>query len=368
MKFICTQDNLAQGLSRVVPIAGRNKQLPILDHVLLQLREGVLHLTCTDLELGVHTIVPGKLEKDGSCAVSARKMLDYVQQLPNTNPINLELKGSQLHLKTKSFQAQFPVVGDEDFPLLPQLDSKKMIKLDGQVFCRGLTKTLFSAAKDDTRPEIHSVFIHGSKDKITLATTDSFRLVEQVIPLDVQIEDFVLLLPLTTAHEVVRLFSGSNNLELTLFENHLLFNNDTIELSSRLVDGKYPDYRQIVPTKFATTGVVPKDELARALKTLLVFLPRDSRRVQLAVKPSKEGLELSVTGENGTGSVEVGFEGSGGDLNILFNIQYLLEGLQYFSGDQVIMKCVGENEPVVLIPESKEKDAYLYIIMPIQAS
>ena len=155
MKFICTKENLINGLSKVVPIAGRNVQLPILQNTLLKLQDGVLHLTCTDLELGIHTTVPGKVDSDGSCTVIARRFMDYTQQLPSDNPITIELKNNNLKIKTSGFQAQFPTTPDDEFPLLPPPPKKNIITVNGIDFCQALNRTIFSAAKDNTRPEIN---------------------------------------------------------------------------------------------------------------------------------------------------------------------------------------------------------------------
>lgn len=366
MKFICTKDNLLTGLSRVTPVAGRNTQLPILQNVLLQLKEGVLHLTCTDLEIGIHTTVPGKVVEEGACTVVARKFMEYIQHLPTTDPVEIALKKDTLSVKTTGFSAQFPITTDDDFPLLPQISSKKEIKIKAATLCQGLTRTLFAAARDSTRPEIHSVYFLGSDQTLRLAATDSFRLAEEVIPLEDMSGDFSFLLPLSTAQEMVRLFSDADELVLLPHENHIAIHTNGLELSSRLIDGKYPDYQQIIPTTFKTSGQLNREEFIRALKTLMVFLPRDSRRVQLKVKPSTNTLQLSVAGSaTGAGDVMLDFEGEGDDLEVLFNIQYLLEGVLYLPTPECQIRFVGSADPAVFSPE-KKNGTYQYVVMPIQ--
>lgn len=365
MKFICTQENLARGLGRVVPIAGRNRQLPILSHILLEVKEGVLHLTSTDLELGVHAIVLGKVEKEGTCAVSARKLMDYIQQLPASSPVYIEQKETTLVVKTKGFQAQFPTINAEEYPILPKPEGGIEADLSGGVFCRGLTQSLFAAARDETRPEIHSVYVNAVDDKITIAATDSFRLIEVKVPIEDKISEFVILLPLATAQEVVRLFNEQERVKIISSDSHILITSDGLELFSRLVDGKYPDYRQIIPDKFTTTGIVRRDEFIRALKTLTVFLPRDSRRVKVKVSPSNGSMVLNVGGgDSGEGCVELDFEGQGEDLEVMFNIQYLLEGSGSLIGDGIKIKFVGMTDATVFTLENNED--VIYVVMPIQ--
>lgn len=366
MKFICTKENLLTGLARVTPVAGRNTQLPILHNVLLQLKEGVLHVTCTDLEIGIHTTIPGKVEVEGACTVVARKFMDYIQNLPITDPIEMTLKKNTIHITTTGFAAQFPTTTADDFPLLPKISLTQEIKLKAQTLCQGLTRTLFAAARDNTRPEIHSVFVTGSERTVRLAATDSFRLAEEVITLEEVTTPFSFLLPLNAAQEIVRLFSDQSELLLLPHENHLAVHSEALELSSRLVDGKYPDYQQIIPTTFITSGQLNREALVRALKTLTVFLPRDSRRVQLKISPRAGTMQLAVAGgETGAGTVILDFAGEGEDLEVLFNIQYLLEGVQYLPTTECHVQFVGSTDPAVFRPNHNSRQ-YQYVVMPIQ--
>ncbi len=368
MKFICTQENLVKGLSRVVPIAGRNTQLPILEHVLISLNAGVMHLTSTDLELGVKATVLGKVEKEGVCTTLARPLLEYVQQLPGAHPLTLTVSAGSLRITTEGFSARFPVGADEDFPLLPSLSREEALVLPAPAFCQILSKTIFAAARDDTRPEIHSVFVAGSENEVVVAATDSFRLAESRLALPQGGgEVFSFLLPLSSAQEIVRLFSDHEEIALHRQENHLLLVADSLELSSRLVDGKYPDYQQIIPHSFAIEGVCDRDALVRALKTLLVFLPRDSRRVRLAVRPGDDQLRLETGGAaRGEGEVVVEFNGSGDSVEVLFNIQYLLEGLQYIRSSEVQLRLTSESSPTMFAAPGAHD--FLYVVMPIQAT
>lgn len=367
MEFTCTQENLITGLARAVPIAGRNTQLPVLTHVLLQLREGVLHVTATDLELGVHTTIPGKVATEGECAVPARNLLEYVQQLPVTHPVTLKLRDNTLHITTKGFKAQFPTASPDDFPLLPTTPKGDQVQFPAKQLCQALSRTLFTAARDDTRPEIRSVYIQVESKEVIVAATDSFRLAEERVAHTSDSESFTLLLPLPTAQEFVRLFSDSDEVVVAPHESHVTFTAPEIDLSSRLVDGSYPDYQQIIPQSFTTTGVVKREELQRALKTLTVFLPRDSRRVALSVAPDQGKITLTTGGgDAGEGRVELAFDGEGASLNTLFNIQYLLEGLQYIKDEQIQCRFVGSTDPAVMRAEGD--DSYTYVVMPIQAT
>jgi DNA polymerase-3 subunit beta len=366
MKFICTQENLVRGLAHVSPIAGRNSQLPVLQHVLCQVKEGVLHLTATDLEIGVHTVVAGKVEATGSCTVTARKVLEFVQQLPGTHPLYVEKVGNNLVLTTEGFRAQFPTGEAEEFPLLPTTPQGLAVTVPAPLLCDALTHTLFAAAREETRPEIRSVFIKGEGQELRLAATDSFRLSEEILQLEQAVADFSVLVPLPTAQEIVRLFSDSSILTMLPHENYLAFHAEGLEVSSRLVEGTYPDYRPIIPTTHQLQGQVEREALIRALKTVAVFLPRDMRRVQVTFAPEDENLLVRVTsGEAGEGEVVVPFTGEGTALQVLFNIHYVLEGLQHLDTTHCQLQLGGTTDPAVFRPVGSERQ-YVYVVMPIQ--
>ena len=367
MYFICTQENLLKGVSTVSSLAGRNVQLPVLQNVLLEVKEGVLHLTCTDLEVGAHAVVAGKMEEAGGCTVMARQLLEFIQQLPVSNPIKIKKEKNSLIITTKGFQATFPTSKADDFPLLPKSIGDSKVLLDGRLFCQALTQTIFAAARDDSRPEIHSVYVKGEKGELRVAATDSFRLAERVIKLDDIKVNFHILLPVSAAQEIIRLFGSCEQLELTIQENYIVFNGEGVYLSSRLIDSKYPDYNQIIPRSFITQGVVKRDDFLRALKVLNVFLLKESRRVSLFVQPTKEILELKIEGgESGRGEVVVPFKGKGEDVKVLFNINYLIDGVQRGSGERCELGFSGENDPIMFSPHDSTVH-HKYLIMPIQA-
>lgn len=366
MEFTCTQENLAQGVGQVVPVTGRNSQLPILQHALLEVRGGVLHLTGTDLEVGVHAIVGGKATKEGSCVVPARQLHEYVQQLPGDHPVELRQKGKAVTVTTPGFRAAFRVAEVEDFPLLPAIDGEEGAQLNAQLLCQGIGDVLFAAAREESRPEIHSVFIWREKNELTLAATDSFRLAERIVPVEEGGESFSLLLPVPTAQEVVRLFAVQEAVRFTPRENLILLRGEGVELSSRLIDATYPDYQQIIPRRWQTKITVEREKFVRALKTLLVFLPRDSRRVRLVYEEGQQSLQLGVVGgETGEGEVTLPSEGEGGRQELLLNIQYVLDGVQHIPGKTCEIAFQGAEAPVVFRPEGVR--GYVYVVMPIQA-
>lgn len=366
MKFTCTQENLLRGVSQVTPIAGRNSQLPILQNILLVAQNNSLSLTTTDLEIGVKTIVGGKVEEEGGCALPAKRFLEYVQQLPKNNPVVIERKDNKIFVSTKGFRAQFLSADPEEYPLLPENVRGETIIVPSDGFCGAIGQTIFSATREETRPEIRSVYITWREGKLYVAATDSFRLAEYVLQLASGVE-FSFILPLASAQEVVRLFSGAGDIQVVLHDNYVLFSGGGVEFTSRLVDGQYPKYEDIIPTTHTTHITVQRSEFLRALKTLSVFLPKESRRVSLAIRPEQGQLIARVAGgETGEGEVILDIEGDGEDIDVLINIQYLLDGITHLSGDVCQGFLSGVSDPVVFRRHG-ESDVYTYVVMPIQA-
>lgn len=366
MKFTCTQENLLRGVSQVAPIAGRNSQLPILQNILLVAQNNTLSLTATDLEIGVRTVVGGKVEKDGSCALPARKLFEYIQQLPKKNPVVLEKKDSGVIISTKGFRAQFLSADPDEYPLLPENTKGDTIVVSGSDFSNALGHTIFSATREETRPEIRSVYVMWQGERLHVAATDSFRLAEYVLERVLGVE-FSLILPLSSAQEVVRLFGGVEDVQIVLHDNYVSFSGGGMEFTSRLVEGQYPKYGDIIPTTHATSIIVQRDEFLRALKTLSVFLPKESRRVSLSIQPQDGKMTARVAGgDAGEGEVVLDIGGEGDDIDVLINIQYLLEGVGHLSGDTCEGFLSGSSDPIVF-RQRGENSVYTYVVMPIQA-
>lgn len=366
MKFTCTQENLLRGVSNTAPIAGKNSQLPILQHILLRVEQNTLILTTTDLEVGVRTIIGGKMDAEGSCVLPAKRFFEYVQQLPSGNPITLERKGDLVHVSTKGFRAQFSSSDPEEYPLLPEAGGDQLVTLSGDDLCGGLSRVLFSAAREETRPEIRSVFLVWREKKLRIAATDSFRLAEYVVESDFQ-GDVSAILPLSSAQEVTRLFTGQSQVRVAIHDNYISFSADGVELTSRIVDGEYPRYEDIIPTTHTSEVRVGRSELSRALKTVSVFLPKESRRVSVVIKFDEQELVTKVAGgELGEGEVKLPISGEGEDISVLVNIQYIIDGISHITSSECVLFFSGQYDPLVFRQQDKGS-VYTYVVMPIQA-
>ncbi|HEX9664359.1 MAG TPA: DNA polymerase III subunit beta [Patescibacteria group bacterium] len=366
MKFTSTQENLNQGLMIVSHIAAKTTSLPILNNVLIKAGGGVIQLETTNLELGVTCQVRGKVEAEGSFTVGAKLFADYVNLLPREN-VNIELNDQTLKVSCKNYQTKINGAPAEDFPLIPQLEKKEPAKLKIADFKKALSQVVFAAALDETRPEINGVFLNFKGNKLTLAATDSYRLAEKVLNLDQGLAgDKNLIVPLRTFQELQRILTDGlegDTIEIYLGDNQILFLFNGVELISRLVEGKYPDYKQIIPTDFKTTAVASVSELAKVIKTASLFCRTGINDINLKVIPNKVTVS-SANSQLGENRTEIETETSGDDNEIVFNFRYLLDGLNNIDTNEVELKIIDPNSPGLL--KSREGQDYVYIVMPIK--
>ena len=325
MKIICLQENLIKGLHAVSHLAGKNANLPILNNVLITAEKGEVTLTTTNLEIGISCRVRAKVEVEGKCTVQARLLTDFVNLLPRDN-IVLELEEDKLKIECANDKTSINTLSSEDFPLLPGVDKKNEYILKTNVLRSALSKTVFAVALDSTRPEISGTFLNIEGQKVVLVGTDSYRLAEKHINLDESIGDSKIIIPIETVQEMIRIVSDTSeeNVKLYVDENQILFAADGIELVSRLTEGSYPDYKQIIPTESKTTIEVGVSELTQAIKRTSLFCKPGINDVKLSFVPDKNEIVLMSTsnqlGENIT-TVQAKIEGI--ENEITFNYRYL---------------------------------------------
>ena len=370
MKFTCTQENLYRGLSVVNHLAGKNTTLPILNNVLLKAEDGSLELSTTNLEVGIKCLVRGKIEQPGAFTVQARLLTDYVNLLPK-QPVDLELKDQEVHVSCQSFETKVKGVPADDFPLIAAVSQDQGVSIDIADFKEALGQVLFAVALDETRPEINGVLFQLQKNKLVLAATDSFRLAERVIDLgkDSAKAEAKFIVPFRTMQELNRVLGESQDekqIAISWSDNQVMFSFAGIELVSRLIEGQYPDYQQIIPTHFKTEMMLDTKEFVQLVKSAALFCRAGINDVHFMVNAGKKTVEVkaanSQLGENkGAMKAEV----SGEDNEIVFNYRYVLDGLSAMEGSQVQLKLIDKHNPGLFLPTGK--GGYTYIVMPIKS-
>ncbi|KKP91849.1 MAG: polymerase III subunit beta protein [Parcubacteria group bacterium GW2011_GWA2_36_10] len=283
MKLTCTQENLNKGLSLVSHIANKNNNLPILNNVLLKADKNGLLLVTTDLEIGIKAFVRGKVDEEGEFTVGAKLLNDFVSLVPKEN-IDLELKENTLKIKSKNQKTNIKGLEAEDFPLIPEIEKENEVELNMNDFKTALSQLVFSASLDSSRLEINAVFFNFLKNELVLAATDSYRLAEKKLVINSG-QEKELIVPLKTIQELLRILNDQNNQALKIYfnENQIMFVFDGVELISRVVSGKYPDYQQIIPKSFNTEAKFAVNQLVPAIKSAALFCKPGINDVRLSI-------------------------------------------------------------------------------------
>lgn len=393
MKITCTQENLNQGLSIVSHLASKNINLPVLSNILLKAEGGSLKLSATNLEIGITCDVRGKIEEEGSFTVDSKLLSDYVNLLPNER-IDVELKDQNLELKCKNSETKIKGLEASEFPLIPQIDKKNPFLCNCQEFKRAVQQTIFAVSLNESRPEISGVLLSFNSiepNKLVLAATDSYRLAEKRINLKKGSEEkFDIIVPARTLQEILRTLSAfkdtinvPEDIEIYISENQILFVYDQVELISRLVEGQYPDYKQIIPQEFKTQAVLSVEELVKAVKTTSLFSKSGIYDINLKFTPNSQAGESGTFGQLvvSASNTQAGENVSKLDANIkgqedgiVVNYRYLLDGLTNMDSENILVEIIDSNSPCLLKPveaskegeEFETKSDYFYVIMPIK--
>lgn len=378
MKISCTQENLNQGLFVVSHIASKNTALPILNNILIKAEESSITLSSTNLEIGVSCVIRGKVEKEGDFTVQSKLLADYINLLPRDR-VDLDVIESDnlLRVACKNNSTKIKGQPSVDFPLIPRIEKKNPYILNSQILKQAISQVIFSVSVSETRPEINGVLFNFNGDKLILAATDSYRLAEKTVDLGKKSSSVPqkIIIPTRTLQELQRILgsfkdpaaiSDIEEVEIYLAENQIMFVLGNIELISRLVEGQYPDYQQIIPAQFNTKATLDTAEFIKATKTTSLFTRSGIYDVSLEIlSAQKEVVVSSANNQLGENFSRLGGDVSGEDNKIVVNYRYLLDGLQNVGEDQVLVEVIDGGNPCVIKPAKKLKD-YLYIIMPIK--
>ncbi len=371
MKASCTQENLIKAISAVDKIVASNANLPILGNILFYIDQRRLKVSATNLEIGINFWIGAKIEKIGAITIPARILINFVSQLPKKR-VDIEVFKNTLNIKCENHKASINGLPAKDFPIIPKIEEKEQITIRSDVLKQALSQVVSSVALDETRPEIAGVLISLSNDKIKFVGTDSYRLAEKTIKFKSE-QELSFILPSRTVHEVIRILDQTEKqVKITLGENQIMFQSGWMNLVSRLTQGQYPDYEQIIPNKFKSEIIVSRSDFESVIKTTSLFAGQTSDvKLRISKTGTKAQIEVSAessdVGKN-TSFVDCAIKGVG--VSLVLNSKYLLDGLKNINSEKISLKLNNSGSPVMIGPYSSAKNAeidYLYLIMPIKA-
>lgn len=369
MKVILFRDNLKNGLAAAEKAVADSANLPILKNILLKTINNRIQLTTTNLEFAITKFISGKIIEEGSLTVPFGMLHNIVSQTTHDR-INLEKNNNNFLFKTDNYEANIQGISADEFPLIPTIgNTEHYIEINPVVFQESLQQVVSAAHISEIRPEISGILFDFQSTILKLVATDSFRLAEKIIPANQFNHNFPAafkaVIPLKTAQELLRVIGREKPLRILYDAHQILFKSDDIEVISRLIDGSYPDYEQIIPRETETEVTVNRAHFMNAVKLVSNFSGK-TNDIRLAVKNDQKILDVySVNQFLGENNYLIPARVSGAVFkDIPFNWRYILDGLKAISEENIIFKINGNTKPALIRPA--EDASYLYMVMPIR--
>lgn len=362
MKIICTQENLKNGLLTVGRIISPNNTLPILNNLLLKTENGLLKISSTNLEVAITTQIRCKIEEEGGATVFSKTFIDLINSLPNTN-ITINADNKEMSVETDTYHTVLKTLPVEDFPLIPQIENKNQINLPAQTFKKAMDQVVFAVSTNQTQPEIAGVFVSVEKD-LKLVATDRYRLAEKKIVLEKD-PGFVqaVIMPQKTGQEISRIIGNQEQaLEITFNQTQAGFVVGQTQIITRLVDGQYPEYGEIIPQEFKTNILVERKPLVNALKAGSIF-SHNTNSVSFSYEQEKLVLNTE-SADVGKSKVEIPAVVEGDLGGLLLNFHYVLDCLNVVESEKINLKIINSDSPAIMVPEGD--NSYIYLVMPIK--
>lgn len=368
MKASITQENLNRALGLVGRIVSSRSSLPVLGNVLVATDKNRLKLSATNLEVGINYWIGGKIEQEGAVTIPARLFSEFVASLPS-DTIDLEGDDAGLTIKTNHYKSHINGISADEFPLIPQIKTKPVLTIPAVDFRDALLQVVVAASLDESRPVLAGVYLYNEDKQLYMVATDSYRLAERVINLKTApAEKLDVIVPARTMQELTRILADAEaDLEIYIADNQIMFEVGSVELTSRLIDGKFPPYKQIIPSKIETSIEINTSEFSRITKVASLFARENAGGVRLEIK---KGGQVSITstasqlGEN-TSTADCITLGEDGEVSL--NTRYLSDALAVIKSEEVEFAISGKLNACTIRPISdKDKADYLHIIMPLR--
>jgi DNA polymerase III subunit beta len=373
MKVSVSQQNLSHGLSIVTRAVAPRTTLPVLSNVLLATDEGRLRLSATNLELGITCWIGAKVEEEGSFTVPARTFSDLVNTLPNEAiGLSLNSRTQTLEIHSSASASEMKGIDAQEFPPMPTPELDAGISLNVADLKEMIQQVVFAASSDEARPVLMGAKISIEENEVVMAAADGFRISVKRSPLANAIPNPVsIIVPAKALTELARVaVDGDQTVTMTVpsGRGQVIFTLKDVEVASQLIEGKFPDYNQILPRSYKTRTILTTQSILAACKRAEIFAREGSNVVRLNLKPTAEGemslVEISAMNEE-TGKSDEGIDATieGTSLLIAFNVKFLREVLEVIKTPNVALETTAPNTPGVIKPVGD--DSYIHVIMPM---
>jgi DNA polymerase-3 subunit beta len=377
VKVSCLQENLSKGLAIVGRAVSSRSSLPVLSNVMLATDGGRLKLSATNLEIGINCWVGAKVGEEGAVTVPARLLTEFVNSLP-PEPIDLELsvRTQTLHARCARFEANIKGIDAQEFPIVPSAEEgARFIHLDAAALRQMINRVFFAAATDESRPILTGVLTAFEKDRLTMAAADGYRLSVQHIPLEQGVDDKIeVIIPARALSELARILADHTEpvgVVVAPARNQVLFHLQDVDLISQLIEGRFPDYHQIIPSSHTNRAILDVGAFLKAVRVAHLFARDAANIVRLEIAPGDDLTPGRVTlaatsnelGDN-VGQLDATVEGE--PIEIAFNAKYLIDVLSVADTAQVTLDTISPSSPGVV--RCLGDDTFIHVIMPMHLS
>lgn len=364
MKIECIKEQLEEALNKANKIAGRNITLPVLSGLYLDARQNSLSIKATNLDLGISISLPVRVIESGIVVIPAQIITSFISSLSKDKSITINTKGQVLEVKTSSTKTNIKTLPGEDFPVIPEIDEDKTFSIPARDLVFGIRSVVYAAAVGSIKPELASVSIKHDGEALIFAATDSFRLAEKKIRVKKAPHFKHILIPQKNAQEIIKIFDrGEEEISISIEEHQIALRAQNVYLTSRTVEGNFPDYKQIIPKEITSKAVLLKQDLTNSLKTSLIFSD-NFNQLTLKLSPKAKNFEIesknTTVGEN-IYALDAVLEGE--DLSINVNHRYFTDCFQSITTDSVSLDFNGQNKPIVV--RGVGDTSFLYLVMPM---
>ncbi|MEI7425394.1 MAG: DNA polymerase III subunit beta [Candidatus Moraniibacteriota bacterium] len=385
MKLICTQENFKKAIINSERIVSKQNTLPILNNILLEAHAGYLKIAATNLEIGIEIKIGAKVEQEGVITVPAKLLSNFSTNLSEEENMDIETVDQNLKITNGQTKAKIKSFSAEDFPLIPQKSTEFIFKIEINKLKDIFSKLLIAIAHNEARQELTGMNIVFGESELFFAATDGFRLSEYILKIsekEVNREKYNelkektknIIIPINTLTELNRIISNNISdtiIEIFIEDGQIFFELGGMKIVSRLINGKYPEYKHIMPQTYKTTIIGDKRVLQNALKMAGVFVSEKSKEIVLKIDAEKKNILIDTRSvEVGENSTEIKFEVLGESQEIVFNLKYLTEGINVVTTDKIALLANSDSSPVAIREFSESTSAVLidftYIIMPIK--
>lgn len=367
MKFFCAQADLEEALNIVNKAITPNTTLPVLNNILLKAEGKNLYFSATNLEIAIQHSIPADIRSEGSITVPAKLITSYISLLKDEKIEATLGEGNTLTLSSTSSQTKIKGIASEEFPVIPKVPKENTLKVSVKDLNSAILQTVFAASSNTSRPVLSGVLFDLDRETLKIVATDSYRLAERRITLKEKTSiSLQSVIPSRTITELGKILSKAREeeLEINLTKNQVLFTIGSIELTSRLIEGKFPDYEKIIPKSTKTKVTVSTEDLTLVIKRVSLFARENNNSIKVAA--TNDGKLIVSTEETKIGEekAEVNVTMEGENNKIALNAQYLLDVLNFVQSDKILLEIEDKLAPAVIRP-SANKD-YVYIIMPLK--